>query len=467
MSEKLYGWLLRLYPSRFRKAYAEEALQLFRDRAGHERGFFPVLRLWIDLLADLTVSIPRQHFVRPRVLGASVGTFAGGVPSFYVLESESLRFGPLLMGSMISLASFGACTFLINHWGPHRPIFFSLAAGHGAAWSRLPALSRSSPPEATTSGSTDSPLATDDTRHEPLAPALDQARVIRAVSDNLRQHYLDPQMAKRITGMLLANESRGSYDEITDGGDFARLLTSQIGNLSHDRQLVVVYSRAVLPDLSAGPPPGALERYRQQMEQCNCTFATVQFLPNNVGYLKFDSFPDPSVCRSTAAAAMASLDRADAVIFDLRENGGGHPEMVAFLAAYLFDHPEYLYNPRENTTERSWTRSPVPGSRLAHKPVYLLTSSRTFSGAEQFAYDLKVLKRATLVGETTGGAAHAGRFHRIDDHFGIGIPEAHPINPYSTKGWEGAGVEPDVKVKAADALATAEKLVRAMLAERR
>ncbi|HEX4535474.1 MAG TPA: S41 family peptidase, partial [Candidatus Acidoferrum sp.] len=160
------------------------------------------------------------------------------------------------------------------------------------------------------------------------------------------------------------------------------------------------------------------------------------------------------------------LNHADAIIFDLRDNRGGQPEMVSFVAAYLFDHPEYWYNPRENTTQQSWTQSPVPGNRLADKPVYVLTSARTFSGAEQFCYDLKMLKRATLVGETTGGAAHSGVWHRIDDHFGMGIPETKPINPYLNAGWEGTGVEPDVKVKAEEALKTAENLAQRKLQKR-
>jgi C-terminal processing protease CtpA/Prc len=142
----------------------------------------------------------------------------------------------------------------------------------------------------------------------------------------------------------------------------------------------------------------------------------------------------------------------------LRDNRGGMPNMVALIGAYLFDHPEYWYNPREATTEQSFTKSPVPGNKLADKPVYVLTSHSTFSGAAQFTYDLKMLKRATIVGETTGGAAHAGVFHRIDDHFGIGIPEVKAINPFGPNGWAEVGVEPDVKVKAADALAAAEKL---------
>ncbi len=193
------------------------------------------------------------------------------------------------------------------------------------------------------------------------------------------------------------------------------------------------------------------------MQLENCTFEKVEVLAHNIGYLKINSFPDPPVCEATARAAMASLDRVDAIIYDLRDNRGGEPAMVMLMAAYLFDHPEYIYNPRENTSRRSWTQ-PVPGSQLTDKPVYILTSGRTFSGAEQFCFNLKMLKRATLVGETTGGAAHAGVFHRIDDHFGIGILETRAFNPFSNADWAGTGVEPDVKVVAAGALETAKAL---------
>ena len=122
-----------------------------------------------------------------------------------------------------------------------------------------------------------------------------------------------------------------------------------------------------------------------------------------------------------------------------------------------------MYSPRESPTERSWTSSPVPGNRLADKPVYVLTSGTTWSGAEQFSYDLKMLRRATLVGEKTRGGAHAGVFYRIDDHFGMGIPEVKVVNPFSKTDWEGVGVEPDVKVKAVDALETAERLAESKL----
>ena len=95
----------------------------------------------------------------------------------------------------------------------------------------------------------------------------------------------------------------------------------------------------------------------------------------------------------------------------------------------------------------------------------MLTSSRTFSGAEEFTYNLKNLKRATIVGETTGGGAHPVSGHRIDDRFVIGVPFARAINPITKTNWEGTGVEPDVKVAAPDALTTAQKLAAGKLAQ--
>jgi hypothetical protein len=296
--------------------------------------------------------------------------------------------------------------------------------------------------------------------------AAGRHRVISAVIANLREHYVRAGIAQRIANELLAHETSGNYDAVTDGPDFARLLTTQIRDVSHDMHLVVDYSSRPIPERFGAPTAEDLARYRQAMAQENCTFEAVKILPHNIGYLKLNSFPKPSVCRQTAQAAMASLNHADAIIFDLRENIGGYPEMVMLLAAYLFDHPEYMYNPREKTSERSWTRSPVAGNRLADKPAYVLTSARTFSGAEHFSYNLKMLKRATLVGETTGGATDVGIFHRLDDHFGIGIPEARPINPYSEPDWAAGGIEPDVNVNAADALATAEKLAKSRLQKR-
>ncbi len=288
--------------------------------------------------------------------------------------------------------------------------------------------------------------------------AAEKQRVISGAIAILKQHYFDRDVAQTTADALLAHEKSGDDDAAATGEAFAGLLTSQMRTASHDMHLVVEFSQRPLP---LGPPvqtAESLARFRNAMLQQNCMIRNVEILPHDIGYLKLDFFPDTSVCGSALKAAMATLNRADALIFDLRDNTGGFPDSVSLVASYLFDHPEYMFGPRGAPTVDSWTRSPVAGNELADKPVYVLTSTSTWSGAEQFSYDLKMLKRATLVGETTRGGAHAGVFHRIDDHFGIGIPEEKPINPFGKADWEGVGVQPDVKVKSADALETAVKL---------
>jgi hypothetical protein len=457
MSEKIYALLLRLFPSRFREAYGEDALQLFRDRARDEKGFFPRFRLWLDLLRDLAISAPREYlYAQPAFIGASAEQHLAGSPAFFVLEDASPRPGALLFGGILSLMAVGAFWLAITYVGNHG------AAGRFA--------SGQSPDNSRFHQKVLQPMVENESNatHRPVDKGVnldtaERRRVVDRAIANLKEHYVYPDIAQKMADALLAHEKSGDDDGEMDGETFAELLTRQMREVSPDRHLALVYSQTRLPQNPTGPTPEDLARYREAIKMENCTFEKVEILPGNIGYLKLNSFPDPAICRPTATAAMASLNQADAIIFDLRGNGGGEPEMVALIASYLFDHPEYWYNPRENTTQHSWTRSPVPGNRLADKPVYALTSARTFSGAEQFCYDLKMLKRATLVGETTGGAAHSGVFHRIDDHFGMGIPETKPINPFGKPDWAETGVEPDIKVKAADALETAKKLAESKL----
>ena len=175
-------------------------------------------------------------------------------------------------------------------------------------------------------------------------------------------------------------------------------------------------------------------------------------MPGNIGYVKLNAFGDTSVCEDSARQAMSRINEADAVIFDLRDNHGGFGSMVKLLSSYLFDHPQYVFSPIENTTRESWTNSPVRGNRLADKPIYVLTSTRTISAAEDFTYNLQMLKRATVVGEVTAGAAHAGNLHSIGDNFYVATLEVQAINPYSNHDWNGIGIQPDVTVSAAAAL---------------
>jgi retinol-binding protein 3 len=291
--------------------------------------------------------------------------------------------------------------------------------------------------------------------------AATRERVIDGAVTELNKSYLVPETAKKMEEDLRARQKKGEYDAVNDAEAFATLLTNQLQEISHDKHLRVAFSPMVIPEREPGRNPEADAQMRTEMEASNCYFEKAERLAGNIGYLKFNGFADPAICGPTATAAMNFLGNVDAIIFDLRDNGGGDPKMIAFIATYLFDEPVHLndlYNPKEDSTAQYWTLPYVPGKRLTGKPVFLLTSKRTFSGAEEFTYDLKNLKRATIVGETTGGGAHLVSGHRIDDHFMIGVPYAQAVNPVSKTNWEGTGVEPDVKVPADEALDVAEKM---------
>ena len=292
----------------------------------------------------------------------------------------------------------------------------------------------------------------------PALDATERQRVFHAVLSDLRQYYFDHNAAERVAKTLLAHESAEGY-ATNDPETFANRLTKDLRAESGDMHLEVVYSQDRLPNrIEDRPPPAVLAQYRKELEQSHCTIAKIETLPRDIGYLKLDSFPDPAFCEREVREAMAALNHARALIFDLRDNRGGSPAMVMLVASYLFNRPEYMFSPREAPSLQSWTKSPVPANELADKPVFILTSRSTISAAEQFTYDMKMLKRATLVGETTRGGAHAGVFHRIDDHFGMGISEVKTVNPFAKNDWEGTGVEPDIKVAAGDALETAKRI---------
>src|ERR1700722_10263420 len=290
--------------------------------------------------------------------------------------------------------------------------------------------------------------------------AAQRKKLIDGVGSELKEYYVDPALAQKMADAINAHEAKGDYNAISDGDALAARLTTDLQDVSHDKHLRVDFNPFKMPPRTE-PTPEDEARFHQQMEHDNCAFDKVEILPNNIGYVKFDGFMDASFCGPTVVAAMGFVAHTDAIIFDLRQNGGGQPAMVTLIASYLFDRPTHLidiYNRKEDSTTQNWTLSYLPGPRLTKQPVFVLTSKRTFSGAEEFAFDLKNQKRATIVGETTGGGAHPVSGHTVADYFTIGVPYAKSLDPATRTNWEGTGVEPDVKVPAADALTTAEKL---------
>jgi Peptidase family S41 len=341
MSEKIYSFLLRLYPTRFREQYRAEALQLLQGRLRDERGLVRKLHLWIDLLIDLASGLPlacRNTYTTTTATPA--WQTVSGLPAFRTLEEEPLGAGPVVMGGIFGIATLALFIFAMNHAAAYHR--FSGSIGRLAA---------------ATAGSENNPG-------------------VEAVAARLE-------------------------DKI---------------------------------------------RSADQLEKCS--FEKLELHPGNIGYVKLTWFADPALCGAVAEAVMQRLNETDAVIFDLRDTRGGYPEMVRLMAGWLFDRPAAWYNPRAVSPDQLVTNSPVPGSQLANKPIFVLTSSRTFSGAEHFAYNLKTLKRATIVGEATSGASHAG----------TGTPPSRIALSEPKPAWEGAGVQPDVRADAADALRTAENL---------
>jgi hypothetical protein len=296
--------------------------------------------------------------------------------------------------------------------------------------------------------------------------AAERDQVIEGAAKRLAEFYLAPKLAQKMAAALRTQQKRGDYRDITNSEVLAARLTDDLRAISNDKHVSVHFSRDVVPPDPTDTPdqnPDTDTRLRERLEASNCGFERAEHLPPNIGYLKINLFAEPGICAPTASAAMAFLANSDTLIFDLRDNHGGSPRMAALISSYLFAMPTHLddsFDRQKNATVQLWTDPYWPGSKFTDKPVFVLTSRKTFSSAELFSYDMKTLKRGTLIGETTGGGAHTVAPHRLGDHFFIEVPFGGFVNPLTGTDWEGTGVEPDIKVDAADALDEALKRAR-------
>ena len=291
--------------------------------------------------------------------------------------------------------------------------------------------------------------------------AATRTQVIDGILKRLNESYVFPEVAKKMEQSIRERVDKKEYDQITSAKQFATTLTKDLQAVSNDKHLRVRYSHEPVPERGPRHEPTAEEREqrRRDLNWMNHGFGKVERLRGNIGYLEFFNFMDEELGADTVAAAMNFVNGTDALIIDMRSNGGGNPAMVALVCSYLFGsepvHLNDLYWREGNRTVEFWTRKEVAGKRYLNKDVYVLTSKRTFSGAEEFTYNLKNLKRATIVGETTGGGAHPGGGFRISEHFGMFVPTGRAISPITKTNWEGTGVTPDISVPADQALVVA------------
>jgi hypothetical protein len=291
--------------------------------------------------------------------------------------------------------------------------------------------------------------------------AATRTQVVDTILKRLNESYVFPDIAKKMEASIRERVTKKEYDQITSAKQFATTLTNDLQAVSHDKHLRVRYSYEAVPERGPRQEPTAEEREQRKRDLTwmNHGFSKVERLRGNIGYLEFLNFMDEELGADTVAAAMNFVNGTDALIIDMRNNGGGNPAMVALVCSYLFGpepvHLNDLYWREGNRTDEFWTRKELSGKRYLNKDVYVLTSKRTFSGAEEFTYNLKNLKRATIIGEPTGGGAHPGGGFRISEHFGMFIPTGRAISPITKTNWEGTGVTPDISVPADQALLVA------------
>ena len=299
-----------------------------------------------------------------------------------------------------------------------------------------------------------------------------RTEVIDSICKKLNREYIFADIAVKMSDFISTELKAGKYDAITDPKIFSDRLTADLRSSGHDMHLAVSYDPPWLeegdaPAEGSGPTPEELKFYKEM----NYGLSEVRILNGNIGYLRIDEFVDPRYAGEVVVAAMNFLSNTRALIFDVRVNGGGYPETVELIISYLYNSSERIhlndfYTRMGNRTDQYWTSTYVPGKRLDHADVYVLTSRNTFSAAEEFCYDLKALKRATLVGETTGGGANPVDPRAVSHKFGMYIPRGRAINPITHTNWEGSGIQPDVKASVSEALVKAQILALEKLKEK-
>lgn len=290
------------------------------------------------------------------------------------------------------------------------------------------------------------------------AEQLSGREIVTKALELLRANYVFPEQAGQAATAIEARLEAGEYDDL-DEITLTERLTRDLQEITGDRHLRVVLGGGPGPRRQRiGEPeePKDHEARRLAMRRMgrldNFGIRQVERLDGNVGYLDVRRVAVPANAGPAIGAAMELVAGTYALIIDLRHNGGGAPEGVVFWCSYLLDerptHLNDIFHADTGETRQFWALPYVPGTRYLDRPVFVLTSGRTFSGGEDFAYTLQALGRATVVGETTGGGAHPTRGFPISAAVHIGIPFARSVNPVTGTNWQGTGVVPDVPADA-------------------
>ena len=285
--------------------------------------------------------------------------------------------------------------------------------------------------------------------------AARRQRVVDSLLVQLEREYVFPGKVPALAASLRQRLQRGDYDNISNAVAFADTLTAHIRQVIADRHLSVRFLPARRAPVTRDASTGASSTTARRPS--TAWVERVEVLPSNIGYLALSGFADRADAETPYRDAMTKLADTDFLIIDIRDNRGGHPEGVALLISYLVGtdsiHLNSFHFRNGDSTLQTWTSPLVTGRKFGpDKPVYVLTSSTTFSAAEEFAYDLQAIRRGTIIGEVTGGGANPGQVARLDANMAAFIPFAEARNPITGTNWEGVGVKPEIEVPAAVAL---------------
>lgn len=285
--------------------------------------------------------------------------------------------------------------------------------------------------------------------------------VIDNLFSQINRIYPYPEVAKQMEDSIRSHQATHDYAKVTSGIEFAKTLTDQMREVCKDFHLEVqCYPNGIPYDSEKPPVAEDVAKFRETGRRLNYQFKKVEQLDGGVGFLQIDGFYPAEWIGETAANAMSFLANSDAIILDLRKNGGGATGGNLICSYFLSEetHLRDFHNRSENTTRQIWSYPVAGAEKFAGKNLYILTSGRTFSAPEALAYDLQALKRATIVGERTGGASGPTTIFKVTDTFSASIPFCRSVNMVTKTDFGGTGVIPDVAVPADQALLTAHLL---------
>ncbi|MBN2414650.1 S41 family peptidase [bacterium] len=280
-----------------------------------------------------------------------------------------------------------------------------------------------------------------------------QNEIIGWICDKLELSYIDAETASGMNNYLHTQAKSGAYKDQKTLSSFRKALTHDLQSVSKDLHIRI--NPVIDPPKDEIIPKEIIGDRKNNYE-----FKEIKRLDGNIGYLRLDSFRDPRYAAPTAIAAMNFLANCDALIIDLRWNGGGYGELVQLMISYFFAEPVHYLNTWKrdgDITRQYWTYATVQGPVMASTDLYVLTSNDyTFSAAEEFAFDLKNQHRATIIGETTSGGGHGITFFYFPKYYlSLRVPNSRSYDPKTNTGWEGVGIEPDIKTDSDTAFDTA------------